>query len=96
MTAFHVGQKVVCIKQHTTDAGFTYPPVGTLGTVREIVTCPYTGRVGIRLVEHRLPLHEDGDEYMFSTKHFRPVVERKTSIEIFTAMLNKPTVRVTA
>lgn len=90
---FRVGQKVVCV-----DACFVevpnIPTLGAVYTIREIFVnfgCPIRGGCGVYVEEITNPIHQiSGMEYGFYSFHFRPIVERKTSIEIFTAML-KPT-----
>lgn len=98
---FQVGQKVVCISD-ASGAMHKYPdskwpkkdriytiatindwPWGTLLTFEEIDNRHYIGRVvnGIHCTM------EPG----FGAKHFRPIVERKTDITVFTDILRKAT-----
>jgi hypothetical protein len=86
--SFHVGQKVVCIRADC-DAGKYWglqekPVLGEIYTVSaaEFIS-PITGRRCIGIAELSPP--PSGG---YRTSRFRPIVERKTSIEIFTAMLN--------
>jgi len=89
---FVVGQKLVVVskikpKLHP-DA--VVPKVGDVVTVRELFECPYSNKIGVRLVEYLLPNHpEIGEEYLFKLEFFRPVNHRKTDISIFTDMLIK-------
>ena len=96
MSVFRVGMKVVCVKQRRTDIGFKYPPKGAVMTVRAVSICPFTWKTGLRLEGWQLPIHPDGKEYLLEASCFKPVVERKTSIEIFQAMLTWPRLGVRA
>lgn len=84
---FHVGQKVVCIKKGKWSKGFGWervPLFGHIYTVRAI------DRNGLLLLEviNPIAIHDDGlDEPHWCETRFRPVVERKTDISIFTRML---------
>jgi hypothetical protein len=77
--AFRVGQKVVCIDNGmgAMDAS-PYLQKGDVYTVTasriDLVGWPVIGLAGVR--------------YQWSAERFRPIVERKTDISIFTAMLN--------
>lgn len=92
--AFRVGQKVVCV-----DADGDFLPSGQIEegrvyTIRE-VGLTVTDEGGLRLVEvdlsapgyvgrhSRKPVRDN----FYRASRFRPVVERKTDISIFTAML---------
>jgi hypothetical protein len=55
-------------------------------TVRRV--CIEGGRELLLLQEIHNPMWVGREEYGFNSRGFRPVVERKTSIEVFTAMLN--------
>jgi hypothetical protein len=88
---FRVGQKVVCVddepcgleacKENGIARGKVY-------TIRNIDTCPYAKRSGIRLEEVRLTIHEEiGRERLFRASRFHPVVETKTDISIFHQIL---------
>lgn len=102
--SFHVGQRVVCIG-YALAPGQGYgteilPVRGLVYTVRGIdLNRPYCRcRVGLRLEEiinvPRLYRGYGLDEASFGADHFRPIIERKTSIDIFTAMLKpSPTKR---
>lgn len=88
---FHVGQKVVCVDASDMDTYFSdvsCPVEGGIYTVRNFRE---TGESAIRLVEIVNPKHPwmDGfNECGFRPSRFRPIVERKTDISIFTSMLN--------
>lgn len=90
---FRVGQKVACID----DAGLCceflieVPRAGKVYEIRGFAEgIRFDGSVGtgILLCGVHNPLASTGREHCFDPRRFRPVVERKTSIEIFTAMLN--------
>lgn len=86
---FHVGQKVVCIN----DTPWNSPLLGTLRR-----GCIYTIRwIGIHLGQPCVKVDEilrpcgldiSPDDTPFLSRRFRPLIERKTDISIFTAMLN--------
>lgn len=92
---FHVGQKVVCVDAGDIN-GFgcrwmddDAPTVGSVYTVTSIhADC--TGDTVFHLVEiPRGPIarRQWGESAGYNVVRFRPVVERKTDISIFTAML---------
>lgn len=89
---FQVGQKVVCIKRGAWQGGFgdeINPEYGKVYTVRDVVHWPR--HTAVRLFEIKndpRDYSEAFNECDFHVRHFRPVVSRKTSIEIFTRMLN--------
>jgi hypothetical protein len=99
---FHVGQKVCCVDDvlagpagHVILSEIIGPKVGRVYTVRTISLGFVGGEPCIKLVEipdQKVDLLFEGElweaEITFDAKDFRPVVERKTSIEIFRAMLN--------
>lgn len=100
---FYVGQKVVCVNdapwqgvsvergawEGLLKKGGTY-------TVRWVGEFPYVpdrerGEQAIRLegiVRDDFPIIPEFGDYPYSATRFRPVIERKTDISIFTAMLN--------
>jgi hypothetical protein len=90
--AFYVGQKVVCVDDITCWG----PPSemdgltkGRVYTIREFARHQTAGEFGVRLVEIVRPLRwDDIIEQPFILRRFRPVVERKTDISIFTEMLD--------
>lgn len=103
---FRVGQKVVCVDD---DISGKYLPPGFLPTAHgmdglkknNIYTIRMVGtEIGVpicRLVEIVRPFCDyTGAEAPYAVARFRPVVERKTSIEIFTAMLKPSKVGVDA
>lgn len=93
MSNFHVGQKVAA----TTDleCGVESGEVFTISRIEIGEFVAYDGK------KQTLSLHFH-ERYVrngysgFDPRFFKPVVERKPSIEIFKAMLNKPTVRIDA
>lgn len=101
MTQFHVGQKVVCIRDLSPLCQFygeTAPVVGEVYTVRAVKG--FSRGIGLHFKEirnkwhwYRLFLY---CECWFVGKCFRPVVERKTDISIFKAMLNNEPQKVSA
>lgn len=87
-TSWHCGMKVVLVHERWNNrspleqAGNTFPERGQVYTIRSI---------GIHLIEIENPVCEYRNgpaELAFSVENFRPVQTRKTSIEIFTAMLS--------
>jgi len=97
--SFHVGQKVVCIVQLSTDAyshwAVAYPNLPTKGCIYTVRETESRGDVpSIRLEEMYnpvLPWVSYGGflaEGSFDVAAFRPLVERKTDISIFTKMLS--------
>lgn len=87
---FHVGQKVVCIESKWEKITGPHNPVGPkAGQVLTIIgMVEMNGETYIGFPEW------DGHGYHHSG--FRPVVERKTDISIFRAMLNKTPEQVPA
>lgn len=84
---FHVGQKVVCVDASGAADGFIVK--GAIYTVRWLGERPRDFGPGVMLDEASGGFHEEaGVEYCFCITRFRPIVERKTDISIFTAMLN--------
>lgn len=90
---FRVGQKVECIvhwPQSRRRADAIYAEKGEVYTIRGF--CPGTdGVTRLYLQEIRNdPMYCTAlgtIEFGFNAKHFRPIVERKTDISIFTGML---------
>src|SRR4051794_15436429 len=102
---FRVGQKVVCVGggSATINAVKTATPIqiGHVYTVREIdpVYLPCCGMVGVRVVEvvnERVPWAGIMLEPAWLADNFRPAVERKTDIAIFTKLLTPSRDKVTA
>lgn len=95
---FRVGQKVVRIEGGTFDLypDERGPSEGEVVTIRHIEFC-HDG-VGLAFEEYRNPHHYPDQKFpeaVFLAWRFRPVVEKKTDISIFTEML-KPKQRETA
>jgi len=101
---FTVGQKVVLVRSFGAISslraavdGVTLPVQGVTYTVREFDPDLSNGVLCIRLVELMNEPHDwDGLEPSFEASLFRPVVERKTDISCFKAMLNPSKEQVTA
>jgi hypothetical protein len=104
---FYVGQKVCCVGLGGKQGNMTpqqaalhrinLPVVGKIYTVESIFTAP-GGRECLRLVELKnghVPT-TTGDVLGFVSYMFKPVVERKTDISIFKAMLNPKTAEIDA
>lgn len=96
--SFHVGQKVVCVrgyfKPDARDYGIlNFPKKGCIYAVRDCLMFRFQDAnvPAIRLTELKNPICSwtDGDhcEVAFWIGRFRPVIERKTDIAIFTRML---------
>jgi hypothetical protein len=92
---FRIGQKVVCVLP---DGGWCPllhdergPAKGDILTVGSVTK--YKGVVGLAFDEYRNPSQGLGRtrERHFNVKHFRPAVERKTDISVFTEMLKPKT-----
>lgn len=87
---FHVGQKVVCINDSWITVrgpeGGHDPVKGSVYTIEKIIfdDCCY------------LILEEFFQDDEFHSEGFRPLVEKKTDISIFTAMLTKKNLKVDA
>ena len=102
MCNFRVGQKVVCVEMESLyPPGVVpleqpiQPVVGSVYTVREIVTGKVGGVPCLKLHEipdHLIKLKLNGElllgDVVYDAVGFRPVVERKTDISVFRAMLN--------
>ena len=90
---FRVGQKVVCVNAE----GMKYGPrkwarltTGQIYTVRALVDgMDEDGRLwpALLLQEISNPIAPRGVEYNYASCRFRPIVERKTDISVFKAML---------
>ena len=81
---FRVGQKVECIASPVSDSDILAPSVGERFTV--IWAAITEGHEVIDLLEKPYPA-SNGYYRGIPARFFRPLVERKTSIEIFTRML---------
>lgn len=87
---WHVGMKVVCIEP-VDDPESPNPAYGEVYTIAWIgVSC---GDVMIDLVELPCPESEEFNRG-YLAEGFRPVQQRKTSIEIFKRLLINPHVRI--
>jgi hypothetical protein len=92
--AFMTGQKIVCVAslmKHATDSEII-PIVGEVYTIRAILN---TDGLCFKLREiiNAPQQYEEGfTECAFEAVAFRPVVERKTDISIFTAILKRESV----
>lgn len=103
---FHVGQKVCCISDVSKyrSAGHIVPEVGKVYHISRIEAfkagqkvrsgAGFVGRVVCDGVF--LTLSELGDSVAFDADDFRPLRERKTSIECFRALLNPTEKKVEA
>lgn len=92
MACWHVGMKVVCIREWDHTPGNACPQVGAVYTIRAIEVCDEgTGDLFLQFHEIINPQcwwPNGYGELSFWEGGFRPVVKRKTDISIFTAMLN--------
>lgn len=82
--SFHVGQKVVCVDDKPFNGGLDGLIAGNIYTIRGFGEC-MSGPLGIRLVELLRP--KPANDMPYLARRFRPIIERKTDISIFTAML---------
>jgi hypothetical protein len=94
MTALRIGQRVVCIKDNWIGMhdGEVAPCKDAIYTVREIIpSLRFPEDFYLRLNEIKNPpLHPlcpHGPECAFNAQAFRPIIERKTDISVFLAML---------
>jgi hypothetical protein len=92
---FRVGQKVVCIAPVVGGYGDeSNPVIGSVYTIRDI-ECPRPGGIhhtGLRFDEilnepRAYRGYDELSEVSFSALKFRPIVERKADISVFTKML---------
>lgn len=84
MSSFRVGQKVVCVDA----AGSEKVKEGTVYTVTWVSDWPAISGLDGCVVSRGLALAEvEANGIGFDARRFRPVVERKTNITIFKAML---------
>ncbi len=99
---FRVGQKVVFIEDYTA-IGARYsvhvPQSGQVYTIREFED--RGERPALRLIEvvNGPRRHRQVSEWVepaFAVDHFRPIVERKTDISVFTAMLTEEKIGASA
>jgi hypothetical protein len=81
---FVSGQKIVCVKDDDPLGRPTLVVKGAVYTVKSVFICPYYGIPAVTLVGIvQNPAVANG----WWVGMFRPAVERKTDISIFTAML---------
>ncbi len=85
---FYVGQEVICVDASPGEvSGRCYLTEGAVYVIRG-----FSGRAMGGVLLHGIvidaPLYTNGEERAFRRGRFRPAVKRKTSIAIFTAMLN--------
>ena len=93
---FHIGQRVVCIHEVGRPSANEFPNVpikGSIYTVRGFVTpdVGYERTPGMLLEEVVNPPWEYKEgvfEPSFHPYHFRPLVQHKTDISVFTGMLD--------
>ncbi len=93
---FHIGQRVVCIRDVGCPLGNEFPNVpikGGIYTVRGFVSpdVGYERTPGMLLEEVVNPPWEYKEgvfEPSFHPYHFRPLVQHKTDISVFTRMLD--------
>lgn len=89
---FRVGQKVVCIDADPSLDGYVHTQLclNSIYTVRGIDTEPDAlGNIGLWFVEIAdAPTRGGKFTTSFRASRFRPAVERKTDISIFTKMLD--------
>ena len=86
---FRVGQKVVCVKSWIGCEKWQAIHKGSIYHIRDVVVGMQSGKAlpGVLLAEITNGIGPRGVEYNYVCDRFRPIVERKTSIEIFTRML---------
>lgn len=98
--AFYVGQKVVCVADAVQPGRLWVdgvpPKEGAIYTIASIVING-SGTQALVLVEApRGPISHALGAYGYHAWRFRPIVERKTDISIFKAMLNPSDEQVSA
>lgn len=81
---FRVGQKVVCVDDSPRDERPVHVVKGHVYTIGSF--CPLWGRKAVYLIEATA-----ADNNPFWADRFRPIVERKTDISVFTDILRKVT-----
>ena len=88
--SFRVGQKVVCVNATVSNSfefwGYDVPEVGRVYTVTGIIPGAYGKYLAVLLAEIR-----NGSKHYpdigYRLDRFRPLVEHKTDISVFTEML---------
>lgn len=96
---FHIGQKVVCVGTFTHGGYGTekLPTEGGVYTIRDLIRID-GGELGLRVEEVINPPMQYQQGYVeacFNARFFRPVIERKTDISVFTRILDKVNKRET-
>lgn len=88
---FHIGQKVVCVDDVEQRCAKGDSPVkkGSIYTVRE-----YYDFFGLRAI--RIEEIMNANDRGYHASRFRPIVERKTDISVFTEILRKATKKIPA
>lgn len=94
MSNWSPGQRVVCIySKWKCEFGLPTAPSprkSAIYTIADILTHPTRpNEIGFNLVEI-------GGVYWYSSRGFRPIIERKTDISVFQKMLDHPTMKVAA
>lgn len=82
---FHIGQRVICVRAPICELRWpwtAYPVEGQVYTIREVMLS------SVLLAEIVSAIGRSGYEGAFDANRFRPIVEKKTDISIFTAMLS--------
>lgn len=92
---FRVGQKVVCVEERAGNSccGHVEPGLNDIGTITDLWM--RGDHLVLSLAEFPAPCCRHFAEGWLAVS-FRPVVEKKTDIAIFTAMLNPSKRRVDA
>jgi len=102
---FRVGQKVVCINdtwneyhaQVVRALDVVLPVKGEIYTIRSIIVRPHRSDLLLHEIINPIIEYDIGPaEQHFNVLRFKPVVERKTDISIFKAMLNPSKEQVSA
>lgn len=105
--AFYVGQKVVRLEPPSMEDMFAeypilrtlaFPETGKIYTIRGFHRCLGSERIWLEEINNPPILFRyiGMSEVSFDPRYFRPIVERKTSIEIFERMLNPSKQEVSA
>lgn len=91
---FHVGQKIVCVKEYgqqreAAALGVILPQKGSIYTVRNFDDRGASPALRVHEILNPEVMHGCGifTEPAFASHGFRPIIEKKTDISIFTAML---------
>ena len=91
--SFHVGQKVVCVSAPDCDGGRGDERFPTNLLVGEIYNIRWIGIYNESLTVRLVGLYRNAPkpewiDTPFLASRFRPVIERKTDISVFTALLD--------